>query len=152
MQIAPFFSCNILTGISIYAIISIVMKIRDRLIERRKYIRLKTPVSVTYTISDTGIVYSSITKDMSADGLRLEAKARDLKEGSALELKLGLYGTNNPVHAKGKVVWIKQLSLEDGAPCDVGIELTEIEEDNKNTFLKFLCDLIYNLPKESENV
>jgi len=56
------------------------------------------------------------------------------------------------VHAKGKVIWIKQLSLEDDAARDVGIELIEIEEDNKNTFLKFLCDLIYNLPKESENV
>ncbi len=128
------------------------MKMRDRLVERRKYIRLKTPVSVTYTAPNTGIVYSSVTKDMSADGLRLETKARDIERGSILELKLELYGANNPVHAKGKVVWIKQLSLEDGAPCDMGIELTEIEEDNKNTFLKFLCDLIYNLSKESENV
>jgi len=128
------------------------MKMRDRLVERRKYIRLKTPVSVTYTVPNTGIVHSSVTKDMSVDGLRLVTKARDLEEGSVLELKLGLYGANNPVHAKGKVVWIKQLSLEDNAPFDVGIELTEIEEDNKNTFLKFLCDLIYNLPKESENV
>ena len=128
------------------------MKMRDRLVERRKYIRLKTPVSVTYTAPNTGIVHSSVTKDISADGLRLETKARDIEKGALLELKLELYGGNNPVHAKGKVVWIKQLSLEDDAPCDMGIEFTEIEEDNKNTFLKFLCDLIYNLPKESENV
>ena len=128
------------------------MKMRDRLIERRKYIRLKTPVSVTYTVSNTGIVHSCVTKDMSADGLRLETNARDIEKGSVLELKMELYGANNPVHAKGKVVWMKQLSLEDGAPCDIGIELIEIEEDNKNTFLKFLCDLIYNLPKENENV
>jgi hypothetical protein len=127
------------------------MKMRDRLVERRKYIRLKTPISVTYTVPNTGIVHSSVTKDMSADGLRLETKAKDIDEGSMLELKLELYGANNPIHAKGKVVWIKQLSLEDGAPFDVGIELTEIEEDNKNTFLKFLCDLIYNLPKEGED-
>jgi c-di-GMP-binding flagellar brake protein YcgR len=128
------------------------MKMKDKLIERRKYIRLKAPVSVTYTVPSTGTVHSSVTKDMSADGLRLETKARDIDKGSVLELKLELYGANNPVHAKGKVVWIKQLSLEDNAPYDIGIEFIEIEEDNKNTFLKFLCDLIYNLPKESENV
>jgi c-di-GMP-binding flagellar brake protein YcgR len=128
------------------------MKMRDRLVERRKYIRLKTPVSVTYTVQNTGIVHNSVTKDMSADGLRLETKARDIEKGSVLELKLELYGANNPVHAKGKVIWIKELSLEDDSPCDIGIELTEIEEDNKNTFLKFLCDLIYTLPKESKNV
>jgi c-di-GMP-binding flagellar brake protein YcgR len=146
------FLYNVLTGIWMYDIIPIVMKIKDRLVERRKYIRLKAPVSVTYKALNTDIVHNSVTKDLSADGLRLEIKARDIYKDSVLELKLELYGANNPVHAKGKVVWIKQLSLEDGAPCDVGIELTEIEEDNKNTFLKFLCDLIYNLPKESENV
>jgi len=128
------------------------MKIRDRLIERRRYIRLKTPIPVTYTVMDTGTTCKSVTKDLSAEGLRLESKTKDLKEGSILELKLEIYGANNPVHAKGKVVWKKRLSLEDNAPYDIGIELTGIEEDNKNTFLKFLCDLIYNLPKESENV
>jgi len=128
------------------------MKMKEMLVERRKYIRLKTPVSVTYTVPNTDVVHNSVTKDISADGLRLETKTRGIEKGSVLELKLELYGANNPVHAKGKVVWIKQLSLEDGAPYDVGIELTEIEEDNKNTFLKFLCDLIYNLPKESKNV
>jgi hypothetical protein len=128
------------------------MKIRDWLIERRKYIRLKTPVPVTYTVIETGIAYSSAAKDLSAEGLRLESKTKDIKEGSLLELRLEIYGANNPVHAKGKVVWKKRTSLEDNAPYDIGIELTKVEEDNKNTFLKFLCDLIYNIPKESENV
>ncbi|MDP2929026.1 MAG: PilZ domain-containing protein [Candidatus Omnitrophota bacterium] len=127
------------------------MKIRNRLVERRKYIRLKTPVSVTCVVTETGTVYKSVTKDMSAEGLRLESKARDIKEGSILELKLEICGAANPVHAKGKVVWKKQLSLEDNAPYDIGIELIKIEEDNKNTFLKFLCDLLYNLPEENKN-
>ena len=45
----------------------------------------------------------------------------------------------------------KKLSLEDNSPFDVGTELVDIEEDNKNTFLKFLCDLIYNLPEERKD-
>ena len=124
------------------------MKIKDRLIERRRYIRLKTPIPLTYTIQGANNVYNTITKDISADGLRFESKSKDLKEGASLELKLEIYGTNNPVHAKGRIIWKKQMSLEDSSPYDVGIEFTEIEEDNKNTFLKFLCDIIYNLPKE----
>ena len=123
----------------------------DRLVERRKYIRLKTPIPIIYTIADMGNIYRSVTKDISAEGLRFEANTKDLKESSNIEIKLEIYGANNPVHAKGKVVWKRRLSLEDGTPYDVGIELTEIEEDNKNTFLKFLCDLIYNIPKESED-
>ncbi|MDP3791908.1 MAG: PilZ domain-containing protein [Candidatus Omnitrophota bacterium] len=125
------------------------MKIKDRLIERRKYIRLKSPIPVTYTVPETGSIYSAITKDISADGLRLESNAKDIKVSGTIELKLEIYDTHNPVHAKGKVVWKKRLSLEDNAPYDIGVEFIEIEEDNKNTFLKFLCDLIYNLQKES---
>jgi c-di-GMP-binding flagellar brake protein YcgR len=122
------------------------MKIRDRLVERRKYIRLKTPVPVTYSIPDAGKVYSSVAKDISAEGLRFETREKDLKESCNIELKLSIHGASNPVHAKGRIVWKRQISLEDNAPYDVGVEFTEIEEDNKNTFLKFLCDLIYNLP------
>lgn len=124
------------------------MKIKDRLIERRRYIRLQTPIPVTYTVPATGNVYKTVTKDISADGLRLESKAKDVKVSDIVELKLDIPGTHNPVHAKGKIVWKKKLSLEDSSPYDIGIELTEIEEDNKNTFLKFLCDLLYNLQKE----
>lgn len=128
------------------------MKINNRLIERRRYIRLKTPISVTYTIPETGGVYSTVTKDISADGLRFESYEKDLNENGIIDIRLDISGAHNPVHVKGKVVWKKKLSLEDKAPYDVGVEFTEIEEDNKNTFLKFLCDLIYNLEKESKDV
>jgi c-di-GMP-binding flagellar brake protein YcgR len=125
------------------------MKIKGQLIERRRYIRLKTPIPVTYTVPETGSMYNAVTKDISADGLRLESDARDIKEDGIIELRLDISGAHNPVHAKGKVVWKKRLSLEDNAPYDVGVEFTEIEEDNKNTFLKFLCDLVYTLQKEN---
>jgi c-di-GMP-binding flagellar brake protein YcgR len=125
------------------------VKIKDKLVERRRYIRLRTPIPVTYTVSGTGSTYSAVTKDISADGLRLESTAKDIDVSGLVELKLDIYGAHNPVHAKGKIVWKKKLSLEDDAAYDIGVEFTEIEEDNKNTFLKFLCDLIYNLQKES---
>ncbi len=125
------------------------MKMKDRLIERRKYIRLKTPVSVTCTVPETGSVYNALTKDISTDGLRMESGAKDIKISGIVELKLDIPGTHNPVHVKGKIVWKKRLSIEDSAPYEVGVEFIEIEEDNKNTFLKFLCDLIYNLQKEN---
>lgn len=128
------------------------MKINDRLIERRRYIRLRTPISVTYTIQETGGVYTTVTKDISADGLRFESHEKDLKTDGVIAFSLSIAEAHNPVHAKGKIVWKKKLSLEDKAPYDVGVEFTEIEEDNKNTFLKFLCDLIYNLQKENKDV
>src|SRR3989338_160665 len=123
--------------------------IKDKLVERRKYIRLKTPISLTYTIQGSGNIYNAVTKDISADGLRFESEAKGLKESVNIELKLEIYDASNPVHAKGRIIWKRRISLEDNAPYNVRVEFTEIEEDNKNTFLKFLCDLIYNLPKET---
>jgi len=125
------------------------MKIKDKLMERRRYIRLIAPIPVTCTVPETGSIYNTVTKDISADGLRIESEAKDLNISGIVELKLEIYGAHNPVHAKGKIVWKKKLSLEDNAPFDVGVEFVEIEEDNKNTFLKFLCDLIYKLQKEN---
>lgn len=88
-------------------------------------------------------------KDVSADGLRFETFDPDLKVSSILEIKLDIPNAANPAHAKGRVVWQKKVTLEDGAPVDCGIELVEIEEDNKNTFLKFLCDLIYDIDRKA---
>jgi c-di-GMP-binding flagellar brake protein YcgR len=124
------------------------MKFNERLTERRRFIRLKAPIPVTYTVSGSNSIHTAITKDISADGLRFESNAKDINESDMLELKLEIEDARKAVHAKGKVIWKKKLSLEDVAPYDIGVEFTEIEEDNKNTFLKFLCDLIYNLPKE----
>jgi len=125
-----------------------MVKFKDRLVERRKYIRLRANLQLTYTIPQSRIVRTTSAKNISADGIRFETHEKELAEGQAVELKLEAPGAFSPIHAKGIVIWKRKLSLEDNAPYDVGIEFTEIEEDNKNTFLKFLCDLIYNLPKE----
>ncbi|MCM8761658.1 MAG: PilZ domain-containing protein [Candidatus Omnitrophica bacterium] len=127
-----------------------VKKIRDIFVERRRYVRLQTPIPISYTVPETGSIHNTSTKNISADGLRFETFDKELKEDDLVELKLGITGAPNPVHAKGKVIWKKKISLEDAAPFDCGMEFTEIEEDNKNTFLKFLCDLIYAIRKEQK--
>ena len=122
----------------------------DTFIERRKYVRLLTPLSIAYAVPGSGNIRQAMTKNVSADGLRFEATDADLKETTMIEIKLDIPTAPNPIHAKGKIVWRKRLSLEDGSPSDYGVEFMEIEEDNKNTFLKFLCDLIYDIKKDPD--
>ena len=126
-------------------------KFEDRHIERRKYIRLSAPIRLTYTNIDNGRVHNTDIKDISAEGMRFETRDKALNISDNLELKLDIPNMPNPVHAKGTVVWKEKLSLEDDSPFDFGIEFSEIEDDNKNTFLKFLCDLIYNLPEGAKH-
>jgi len=119
--------------------------------ERRRYIRLPVPIDMSYTISGNNKIHSTATKDISADGLRFIIHDKFIKESDLIELRLNIPNIPSAIHAKGRVVWKRKLSLEDRAPFDVGIEFSEIEEDNKNTFLKFLCDLIYNLPEDTKH-
>ena len=125
------------------------MKYRTDAVERRRFIRIEGPIDISYVPQNSSTVRGITAKNISADGFRFETHDKDLNESGVIEMKINLPETANPVHAKGRVAWKKKISLEDRAPFDVGIEFTEIEEDNKNTFLKFLCDHIYMLPKEA---
>ena len=124
---------------------------KDNNVERRRYVRLDKPIDISYAVPETGNILQTSTKNISADGLRFETHNKSIKESDVLELKMVMRDAPNPVHAKAKVIWKKKISLEDAAPYDCGLEFTEIEEDNKNTFLKFLCDLIYAIDKEPKN-
>lgn len=118
--------------------------------ERRRYVRLGTPVEIAYFSKDEEKVFKAVATNISADGLRFRTENRGINEGDHLELKLSIKGAANPIHAESRVVWTKKLSLEDGSPSDIGLEFTSIEEDNKNTFLKNLCDLIYSISTDRQ--
>jgi hypothetical protein len=118
--------------------------------ERRKYLRIEAPPIDLRVITGDGNIEKPKLKDISPIGLRFETK-KELKDGEKLELALELPNTKNPVHIRGKVVWHRKTSLEDHAPFDIGCEFIKIEEDNKNTFLKYFCDLMYGKGENHEN-
>ncbi|MBN1354584.1 MAG: PilZ domain-containing protein [Candidatus Omnitrophica bacterium] len=111
--------------------------------ERRQYLRTETPLNVRI-INKENAVFEALTKDISPLGLRFETGKSIADITDELELKIELPKTLSPVHTKAKVVWKKRLSKQDDSPFDIGCEFTSIEEDNKNTFLKYFCDLLYN--------
>lgn len=110
--------------------------------EKRRYLRLNNALTIEYILPDSDKVRTATTKDISALGLRFTTSEK-LQEGSMLEIKVALPNAQSAIHASGRIAWLKKNSLENNAPFDVGIEFLKIEEDNKNTFLKYLCDLIY---------
>lgn len=83
-----------------------------------------------------------VTKNISPVGLRFEI-SKELKAPEGLDLSLYLPSDDKPIKLKAKVIWQAKTSLEDNAPYDVGVEITEIDDKNKNYFLKYLCDLLY---------
>ena len=114
--------------------------------ERRQYLRIEAPLGLR-VISKSNSVCQTQTKDISPLGMRFEVKKCDFDVDEGVELKIELPKGLSPVHAKAKVAWKRKRSTADSSPIDIGCEFTKIEEDNKNTFLKYFCDLLYERGK-----
>jgi len=116
----------------------------DTIKERRRYIRTETPIPINIRIKQAGTVeeIQAQSKNISATGLMVEIE-KEISSDTAVELSLSPQGTPNPIHISAKVVRSEQLKGQN--LFSTGLEFTKIEEDNKNTFLKFLCDTIYRL-------
>jgi len=111
--------------------------------EKRNFIRFDIPLKVHYTVQgDPKIVKTGITKDVSAGGVQLLTEEK-IDIGNKIDLTVFIPEALNPVHLAGIAVWVKEIRSEEKSRYCTGIEFTKIEEDNKNTFLKFLCNLMY---------
>ena len=110
--------------------------------ERRRFIRIEVPLKLRVK-SETRTV-EVVTKNISPIGMRFEVP-HELNKAEKLELTVFVPSPNSTVGVRltGRVVWQTRTSLEDNAPYDVGVEIIEIEDANKNFFLKYLCDLLY---------
>ena len=114
---------------------------KHKLPERRRFVRIETPLKIL--INSNGVQFETITKNVSPVGLRFESQ-NQLEKNVELEVLMYLPDLDVPIKLKGKVIWQNKVTLEDKAPYDVGIEVVEIKEEDKNSFLKYLCDLLYD--------
>ncbi|MFC1548516.1 PilZ domain-containing protein [Candidatus Omnitrophota bacterium] len=111
-----------------------------KLPERRRFVRIEIPLKVI--VKSEGREDEVVTKNVSPVGLRFEIGA-ELKKSEKLNLSLYIPTIDDPIDLKANVIWQDKTSLEDNAPYDVGVEIIEIGDKNKNEFLKYLCDLLY---------
>ena len=111
-----------------------------KLYERRRYIRIEVPLDVV--IRGDGWEEEIHTKNISPIGLSFQI-SRELDRSKNLEIEIHLPASDEPIRLWGKIAWQERASIEDNAPYNVGVEITDIEETKKNTLLKYLCDLLY---------
>lgn len=111
--------------------------------EKRKFIRFEIALKVTYTIQkEPKMEKVGITKDVSAGGIKLLTEER-LETGKKVDLKMFIPEALNPAHLNGVVLWSRDNEEGKKPSYCAGIEFGRIEEDNKSTFLRFLCNLMY---------
>ena len=111
-----------------------------KLPERRRFVRIETPLKVVIETKDGN--YEVKTTNVSPVGLRFDLP-KELPESDDIKVSLYIPTSSSPIRLTCKLVWQVKKSLEDTAPFDVGVEVIHIGDDNKNDFLKYLCDLLY---------
>jgi len=119
--------------------------------EKRSFIRFSIALKVAYIIRrEPKIERSGTTRDISAKGMQLLTSDK-IDTGDKLDLKIFLPEALNPVHIMGVAVWSKDPeAAAKSRSYSSGIDFEKIEEDNKNTFLKFLCDFMCVENKKEE--
>ncbi len=110
--------------------------------EQRYYIRIDVLVPAIFSIKKKGGIekIKAHVKNVSASGMMVNVNKK-LTFGTDTAIDMHAPDAPNPIHCNGKVVWTVSVDKKGKYRC--GVVFTDIEEDNKNTFLKFLCDTIY---------
>ena len=111
-----------------------------KLPERRRFVRIKVPLRLIVDVR--GNEEEVQTKNISPIGLSFNIKY-ELDVSERLKLKLFVPIGEHPIALVARVVWQSKVTLEDNSPFDVGVEIIDIDEEDKNIFLKYLCDLLY---------
>lgn len=120
------------------------------MLEKRRFVRFNVALKVAYIIQkEPKVEKLGTTRDISAQGMQLLTSDK-LEPGDELDLKIFVPDALNPTHIKGVVIWSKELGGAENHPYSAGTDFEKIEEDNKNTFLRYLCRLMYAEEKKEE--
>lgn len=115
---------------------------KDKLPERRRFVRTYEPIKAL--VDKKGDRFEVTTNNLSPMGLNFETQEK-LDISTELDIVLYLPPELKAVALKGRVVWCRKASLEDFAPHTSGVEILKVRDEDKNIFLKYMCDMMYNL-------
>lgn len=108
--------------------------------ERRRHIRLQTPVIVEFPSPETMKTERSFTQDVSESGMRFPTAVK-LQIGQELPLALQLPFGDQSMHATGEVIWIRQVSRLGAPQYDVGVRFRWIEDPDRQRLVRHLTEL-----------
>lgn len=108
--------------------------------ERRRYIRLETPVLVEFPSPDTMKTERSFTCDVSETGMRFPTPVK-LQLGQEIPLTLELPFRNATIHATGEIVWVREIARLGETQYEVGVRFRWIEDTDRQQLTRHLASL-----------
>lgn len=116
---------------------------KDRIIERRKYVRLSLDANVKCKIEGRieGALEMVKCHNISPEGLCISSK-KPLKIGMPISIEIAIKD-DKPFSIRGEVIWVKEVpgdaAKKGQAEFRTGIKILDVGSD-RNRFLLRLCD------------
>ena len=105
--------------------------------ERRRHVRVETPVLIEFPAPGTMKTERSYTQDVSEAGMRFPTAVK-LEIGQELPLTLQLPFQDVNFHATGEVVWIREIARLGAPQYDVGVRFRWIEDPDRQRLTRHL--------------
>lgn len=108
--------------------------------ERRRQIRVETPILVAFPNPETMKTERSFTQDVSESGMRFPTAVK-LQVGQELALTLELPFQDATLHATGEILWIREVCRLGAPQYDVGVRFRWIEDPDQHRLARHLASL-----------
>ena len=105
--------------------------------ERRRHIRVETPILVEFPNPETMKTERSFTQDVSESGMRFPTAVR-LQIGQELPITMELPFRDATMHATGQVQWIREVSRHGMPQYEVGVRFRWIEDPDRQRLARHL--------------
>lgn len=109
--------------------------------ERRRHIRVPTPVMIEFPDPATMKTERSFTQDVSDTGLRFPTGVK-FEIGQEVPVTLQLPFNDAVLHATGAIVWIREISRLGATQYEVGMAFRWIEDPDRQRLNHHLGSLL----------
>ena len=113
--------------------------------ERRRHIRIQTPILVEFRHPETQKPERSFTQDVGESGMRFPTTAK-LQVGQELPLSLQFPESNAILQATGRVVWVRQIAAQGPTQYEVGVTFLWVEDPDRRSLLRHLASFFRRWP------
>ncbi len=108
--------------------------------ERRRQIRVSTPVLIEFPSPETMKTERSFTQDISESGLKFPTTVK-LQVGQQLPVTLIVPFQNESLQATGEVLWVRETSRLGSPQYEVGVQFRWIEDPDRQRLSRHLSSL-----------
>ena len=113
--------------------------------ERRRHVRVETPVMIEFPSPVTMKTERSFTQDVSETGLRFPTAIK-LQVSQELPLTLQLPFANMVMHATGEIMWVREVARLSDIQYEVGLRFRWVEDPDRQRLIRHLTSFLPRRP------